>query len=90
MVFGIIMVFGCLGLAFCLWGLFCNSQTYNDRVKLINFVFHDPMNPYLALLPTFHKVTYENHMWQRVFFHDWRALYDKDFITKYEIFKQHL
>lgn len=59
--FGLIVVSGG-------WVLLCNERTHRDRLRIIDVVFEWPRpDEWEALRQDYSSVTYDNHMWARVF-----------------------
>jgi hypothetical protein len=63
-VFGIILVIAA-------WHLYCNNQTYNHRIRMI-----DKCSKW-DLFNELDSVSYSQHLWYLMTFRDWRELYPK-------------
>lgn len=58
----------------CIWGLICNSRTYNQRMKLLHArKFDDPS--YWNYAWEFDEVTYDDHFYCLMKFGNPRKLY---------------
>lgn len=76
-IFGLMGVCG-LAVLFCGWGFWCNERTGRERQQIIDWIFrpeHSANGRWLQLNTEYERVTYEQHMWARVWFRDPRKLY---------------
>lgn len=55
-------------LAFSLWGMWCNDRTGKDRQRLIDRVYAE--GDYRTRRVVLDDVTYDSHMWRRLFLLD--------------------
>lgn len=63
------------GLLFCVWGLICNHLTCEDRLKVIQSWPGNDYQTFQKMVFEFDQVSYEDHMWARVWLRDPRKLY---------------
>jgi hypothetical protein len=73
---GIIILF----LVAVLWALYCNNKTYNERMALLDIAFNKNISDveHSLRIEAYRKVTYEQHLWAKIFFRDWKRLYEND------------
>ena len=64
------------GFIFSIWVLICNERTGNERMKIIGRVFRN--SDWRDRVCSLDAVSYERHLWDRVFFRDPLARYPED------------
>jgi hypothetical protein len=71
------------GILFCIWGAWCNHQTYRDLTWAIGVIFaQEDWHRYKVLLD---RNSYDQHMWDRIFLRDPWPRYDpelRDFLFR--------
>lgn len=84
---GVMILLSFLGVVFIIagWVLICNNRTYKDRERLIQkcddeakrIISDGAPREWSRAWSRFHRVSYEEHLWARVFFRDPSKLYER-------------
>jgi len=71
-IFGSLMVLAIMGSA---WTLICNRRTYNQRMRIIQWVYSDDQH-WCERSRAYDEVSYEQHLFALVMFCDPKKLYN--------------